>query len=80
MRATLFYTLLRVVLFFAVALVLALFGVHGFTLLVAALIISSILSLPLLSKLRDRMSTSLTRKVDRFHAKLDQATRAEDVD
>lgn len=80
MRATLFYTLLRILLFFAAALVLALFGVHGITLLVVALVISSIISLPLLSKLRDRMSASLTRRVDSFQARLDEGTRAEDVD
>ncbi|MGH3301381.1 MAG: DUF4229 domain-containing protein [Streptosporangiaceae bacterium] len=80
MRATLSYTLLRVLLFFATALVLALFGVHGLTLLVLALIISSILSVPVLSKLRDRMSASLTRRVDGFHARLDEGTRAEDTD
>jgi Protein of unknown function (DUF4229) len=80
MRATLSYTVLRVLIFFAAALVLALFGVHGITLLAVALIISSIISLPLLSRLRDRMSMSLTRKVDRFRAKLDRGTSAEDVD
>jgi peptidoglycan biosynthesis protein MviN/MurJ (putative lipid II flippase) len=80
MRATLYYTLLRVLLFFAVAVVLALFGVHGITLLAVALVISAILSLVFLSKLRDRMSASLTRRVDRFHERLDEGTRAEDVD
>jgi hypothetical protein len=80
MRATLSYTLLRLLLFFAVAILLALFGVHGITLLVVALVISSIVSLPVLSRLRDRMSTSLSGKVDRFHSKLDQGTNAEDVD
>lgn len=80
MRATLSYTLLRVLLFFAAALVLALFGVHGITLLVVALVLSSILSIPLLSKLRDRMSASLTRRVDSFHTKLDAGTSSEDSD
>lgn len=80
MRATLSYTLLRVLLFFAVALVLALLGVHGITLLAVALVISAILSLLLLSKLRNRMSASLTRRVDSFRSKLDQGTRAEDTD
>ncbi len=80
MRATLSYTLLRLLIFFAAALVLALFGVHGITLLVVALIISSIISLPLLSKLRDRMSVSLTSRAGRFRGKLDQGTRAEDID
>jgi uncharacterized membrane protein len=80
MRPTIAYTLLRLLLFFAVALLLALFGVHGITLLVVALVISSIISLPLLSKLRDRMSTSITGKVDGFKARLDAGTKAEDAD
>jgi hypothetical protein len=80
MRATLYYTLLRLLVFFAAALVLALFGMHGIGLLVAALVISAIVSLPLLSKLRDRMSRSLSGRIDGFHAKLDQGTKAEDVD
>jgi hypothetical protein len=80
MRATLSYTLLRILLFLAAALVLALFGVHGFTLLVVALIISSLISVPLLSRLRDRMSAALTKRVDGFSAKLDQGSSGEDVD
>jgi hypothetical protein len=80
MRATIAYTLLRLLMFFAVALVLALFGVHGFTLIVVALVVSSIISLPVLSKVRDRMSTSITGKIDRFNAKLDGGTKAEDTD
>ncbi len=78
MRATLSYTLLRLLLFFAVAIILALFGVHGITLLVVALIISSIISLPLLSRLRDRMSSSLSGRVTGFRSKLDAGTKAED--
>jgi hypothetical protein len=80
MRATMYYSLLRVLLFLAVAVLLALFGVHGITLLAVALIISAILSLVFLSKLRDRMSAALTRRVDSFRARLDEGTRGEDVD
>jgi Protein of unknown function (DUF4229) len=80
MRATLYYTLLRLLIFFAAAIILALFGVHGITLIVVALIISAIVSLPLLSKLRDRMSTSLTGRVQAFNSKLDAGTEAEDTD
>jgi uncharacterized membrane protein len=80
MRATLTYTLLRLLLFFAAAIILALFGVHGITLLVVALIISSIISLPLLSKLRDRMSISLSGGISRFSSKLNAGTKAEDND
>ena len=80
MRATLSYTLLRLLLFFAAAIVLALFGVHGITLVVVALVISSIISLPVLSKLRDRMSTSLSGKIGGFQSRLDRGTKAEDSD
>lgn len=80
MRATLYYTLLRLLIFFAAALVLALFGVHGITLIVVALIISAIVSLPLLSKLRDRMSASLSGRVQAFSSKLDAGTKAEDTE
>ena len=80
MRATLSYTLLRILIFFAALLILALFGVHGITLLAVALVISSIVSLPLLSKLRDRMSVSLTGRMERFRSRLDEGTRAEDTD
>jgi hypothetical protein len=80
MRATIAYTLVRLLLFLAVALLLALFGVHGITLLVVALVISSIISLPLLSRLRDRMSTSISGKIDNFSARLDNGTKAEDAD
>jgi hypothetical protein len=80
MRATLSYTLLRVLLFLAVALMLALFGVHGLTLIVVALLVSAIISLPLLSRLRDRMSTSLAGRVGKFSTRLDEGTRGEDTD
>jgi Protein of unknown function (DUF4229) len=80
MRATLAYTLLRLLLFFAAALILALFGVHGITLLAVALIISSIISVPVLSRLRDRMSTALSGRIDRFGSRLDEGTKAEDTD
>ena len=80
MRATLSYTLLRVLIFLAVALILALFGVHGLTLIVVALLISAIISLPLLSRLRDRMSSSLSSRIGKFGARLDQGSGREDVD
>lgn len=80
MRATLFYTLLRLLIFFAAALVLALFGVHGLTLIVIALLISAVVSLPLLSRYRDAMSRSLSGRMDVFKTKIDQGTSAEDND
>ena len=49
---------------------------HGITLLVVALIVSSIISLPLLSRLRYRMSSSLSGRVTGFRSKLDAGTKA----
>jgi hypothetical protein len=80
MRATLSYTLLRLLTFFAAALVLALVGLHGLTLIVIALLISALVSLPLLSRYRDAMSRSLSGRMDVFRTKLDQGTKAEDND
>jgi hypothetical protein len=80
MRATMSYTLLRVLIFLAVALILALFGVHGLTLIVVALLISAIISIPLLSRFRDRMSASLSGRIGRFSAKLDEGSGREDAD
>lgn len=80
MRATLNYTLLRLLIFLAAAVVLALFGMHGIELIVVALFVSAIISLPLLSRVRDRMSSSLSGRIDRFRAGLDEGTKAEDSD
>jgi uncharacterized membrane protein len=80
MRATLTYTLLRLLIFLAVAIILALSGLRGIPLILVALVISSIISLLLLSKLRDRMSVSLSGRISRFGSKLDAGTRAEDTD
>jgi predicted PurR-regulated permease PerM len=78
MRATLSYTVLRLLMFFAAVLVLALFGMRGFWLLVVAAAISALVSFPLLSRLRDRMSTSLTGKMSGMKSRLDAGTSAED--
>jgi hypothetical protein len=80
MRATLTYTLLRLLLFLAAAIILALFGLRGIPLILLALIISAIISLLLLSRLRDRMSVSLSGRISRFGSKLDAGTKAEDND
>jgi hypothetical protein len=80
MRATLSYSLLRVLIFFAAVLVLALCGMRGFWLLVVAAAASALISFPLLSRLRDRMSSSLTGRLDRVNAKLDAGASAEDSD
>jgi len=74
------YTILRILIFFAAVLLLALFGVHGFTLLIVAAMISAIVSLPLLNRQRDSMSRWLTGRVDRFRSRIDEGTRVEDRD
>jgi len=80
MRATLNYTLLRLLIFLAAAVVLALVGMRGIELIVVALFVSAIISLPLLSRVRDRMSSSLTGRIDKFRAGLNEGTKAEDSD
>ena len=80
MRATLSYSLLRVLIFFALVLVLALFGMRGFWLLVVAAAASALISFPLLSRLRDRMSSSITGRLDSVKSKLDAGASAEDAD
>jgi hypothetical protein len=54
--------------------------VHGVTLLVLALLISAIVSIPLLSRFRNRMSAAIANRVDRFRAGLDEGSRREDAD
>lgn len=80
MRATLSYTLMRLVLFAAVLGVLALAGVRSFLLLALAILISGVLSYFLLWRQRSGMSDSITRRVTGFRTRLDAATRAEDDD
>jgi len=80
MRATLSYTILRLLLFVAALWVLYLAGARGFLLLVLAAAVSALISFVVLSRLRDRMSGSLTAVVTKFRDRLDEGTRSEDVD
>jgi small-conductance mechanosensitive channel len=80
MRATLSYTVLRLLLFFAAILVLYWIGVGGFMLVILAALISALISYVVLSRYRDAMSTSLTGRLTRFRERLDEGTRSEDVD
>jgi hypothetical protein len=80
MRATLNYTILRLLLFFAALIVLYLIGVGGFALVILAALISMLISFVVLSRLRDTMSMSLTARMTRFKDRLDEGTRSEDVD
>ncbi len=80
MRATLSYTVLRLLLFFAAIWVLYLAGARGFLLLVLAAVVSALISFVVLSRLRDKMSGSLTTRLTRFRERLDEGTRSEDLD
>ena len=80
MRATMSYTVLRLMLFFAALLVLYWAGVGGFMLVVLAAVISALISYVLLYRLRDSMSISLSSRIGRFRDRLDEGTRSEDVD
>jgi hypothetical protein len=80
MRATMNYTILRLLLFFAVLSVLYFLGVGGIALVALAALISALISFVVLSRLRDSMSASLFVKVTRFRERLDEGTRSEDID
>lgn len=80
MRATMSYTVLRLLLFFAVLLVLYWVGVGGFMLVVLAAVISALISFVLLSRLRDSMSMSLSSRIGRFRHRIDEGASSEDVD
>jgi uncharacterized protein DUF4229 len=80
MRATMSYTILRLLLFFAALIVLHLFGIGGIALFAIAAVLSALISFVVLSRLRDRMSASLSTRVDRFRDRLDEGTRSEDID
>jgi hypothetical protein len=80
MRATMSYTILRLLLFFAVLIVLYFVGVGGIALVALAAVISALISFVVLSRLRDSMSTSLFTKMTRFRERLDEGTRSEDID
>jgi hypothetical protein len=80
MRATMSYTILRLLLFFAVLIVLYFVGIGGIALVALAAVISALISFVVLSRLRDSMSTSLFTKMTSFRQRLDEGTRSEDVD
>jgi hypothetical protein len=78
MRATLAYTLARILLF-AVALgLIYLAGARGVLLLALALLVSGAASYVLLSRMRDIMAGSISRRIDRVRSRIDEGSRAED--
>ena len=80
MRATLSYSLGRLVLFVAVLELMYLAGARGLLQVGLALLISGIISFVVLSPLRDAMSGSITSRISSFRERLDEGSRAEDDD
>jgi Mn2+/Fe2+ NRAMP family transporter len=80
MRATLSYTMMRLLLFFASLILLYFAGARGLVLVGVALLISGLVSLIVLSRQRDAMSGALAARVRGFRERLDEGTRAEDDD
>jgi Mn2+/Fe2+ NRAMP family transporter len=78
MRATLAYTAARIVLFGAALGVIYLAGARGLLLFALALLLSGAASYILLSRMRDRMAGSISRRIDTVRSRLDEGTRAED--
>ncbi|HEX4064127.1 MAG TPA: DUF4229 domain-containing protein [Streptosporangiaceae bacterium] len=64
MRATLAYTSARILLFLAALVLLYVAGLRGLVLLAVALLVSGIASFVVLSRARDRMSTSLSSRLN----------------
>ena len=78
MRATFAYTAARVLLF-AVALgLIYLAGARGLLLFALALLVSGAASYVLLSRMRDNMAGSISRRIDSVRSRIDAGTRAED--
>ncbi|GAA4620940.1 hypothetical protein GCM10023196_006880 [Actinoallomurus vinaceus] len=80
MRSVFLYTLARLALFGATAGVLFLAGARGFLLLALAVLISGIVSFVLLSRQRDAISSSVTRRAARMRQSLAEGAAREDVD
>jgi hypothetical protein len=80
MRAWMSYTVLRLLLFLAALWLLSLAGIGGLLLLVLAAVVSMLISYVVLSRLRDSMSASLSGRMHRVRARLDEGAQSEDVD
>jgi hypothetical protein len=80
MRATFAYSLARFLLFVVALWLVYLAGARGLLLFGLALVISGIISLIVLSRLRDVMSGAITSRISSFRGRLDEGSRAEDDD
>ena len=78
MRATLAYTAARLLLLAAAAGLLYLVGARGLLLVALALVVSGAASYILLSRMRDAISSAISRRVDSVRSRIDEGARAED--
>jgi hypothetical protein len=76
--AILKYTTLRLLLFVAAAALLYLVGLRGFLLLIVALLVSGMVSLVVLSRSRDDVSSAITHRVSEVNRRIDERAAAED--
>ncbi|MFM8352773.1 MAG: DUF4229 domain-containing protein [Actinomycetales bacterium] len=81
MASLIMYTSLRLGVFLAVWLLVQwVTGLRGLMALALAIVISGAISLLLLNRQRDAMSTGVARFFRRINERIDASTRAEDVD
>ncbi len=73
------YTLLRVLLFLAVAALLWIVGLRDLWLVLFAILGSGIISIFALSKSRDAASVALANRVSKIKRRMDERTAAEDA-
>ena len=73
------YTLLRVLVFAVVAALSWLVGLRGFWLLLVAVFVSGLVSIVVLRRSRDEVSTSLSDRMSTIRTRLDDRTHAEDA-
>jgi hypothetical protein len=76
--ALLRYTLLRLALLGATAGVLWLVGMRGLPLLLVALLVSGVISLVVLSRVRDEVSAALSNRVGTINRRLEEPPSPED--
>jgi hypothetical protein len=80
MRATLSYTTLRLGIFVVALVLLYLVGARGIVLLGIAALVSAVSSYVLLSRQREAMAGSISRRITNVRERLDDGAKAEDID
>jgi hypothetical protein len=80
MRATLAYTAARILLLAVAAGLLYLAGARGLLLVALALVVSGAASYILLSRMRDAISGSISRRIESVRSRIDEGAGVEDED